>query len=29
MQGGRLWIAKPIVYAVMSRYPTVMQIVMG
>lgn len=29
MQGGRLWIAKPIVYAVMNRYPTIMQIVMG
>ncbi|WP_221057365.1 DUF61 family protein [Methanoculleus chikugoensis] len=29
MQGGRLWIAKPLVYAVMNRYPTVMQVVMG
>lgn len=29
MQGGRVWIAKPLVYAVMNRYPTVMQIVMG
>ncbi len=29
MQGGRLWIAKPLVYAIMNRYPTAMQIVMG
>ncbi len=29
MQGGRLWIAKPLVYAIMNRYPTVMQVVMG
>lgn len=29
MQGGRLWIAKPLVYAVMNRYPTAAQIVMG
>jgi len=29
MQGGRLWIAKPLVYAIMNRYPTAMQIMMG
>jgi uncharacterized protein (UPF0216 family) len=29
MRDGRLWIAKPIVYAIMNRYPTAMQIVMG
>ncbi len=29
MQGGRLWIAKPLVYAIMNRYPTAMQLVMG
>ncbi len=29
MQAGRLWIAKPLVYAIMSGYPTAMQIVMG
>lgn len=28
MQGGRLWIAKPIVYAIMNRYPTAMQVMM-
>lgn len=29
MHGGRLWIAKPIVHAIMNRYPTAVQIVMG
>ena len=29
MQGGRLWIAKPLVYDIMNRYPTAMQIMMG
>ncbi len=29
MQGGRLWIAKPLVYAIMNRYPTAVQIMMG
>ena len=29
MQGGRLWIAKPLVYDIMNRYPTAVQIVMG
>ncbi len=29
MQGGRVWIAKPLVYAIMNRYPTAVQIVMG
>jgi uncharacterized protein (UPF0216 family) len=29
MQGGRLWIAKPLVYDIMNRYPTVVQIMMG
>lgn len=29
MRDGRLWIAKPIVYTIMNRYPTAMQIVMG
>ncbi len=29
MQGGRLWVAKPIVYAIMTRYPTAVQIMMG
>ncbi|MDD2473070.1 MULTISPECIES: DUF61 family protein [unclassified Methanoculleus] len=28
MQGGRLWMAKPLVYAVMNRYPTAVQIMM-
>lgn len=28
MQGGRLWIAKPLVYAIVNRYPTAMQIMM-
>ena len=28
MHEGRLWIAKPIVYVIMSRYPTAIQIVM-
>ena len=28
MQDGRLWIAKPIVYAIMNRYPTAMQVMM-
>jgi len=29
MQGGRLWMAKPLVYAIKNRYPTAVQIVMG
>ena len=29
MQGGRLWIAKPLVYDIMNRYPTAVQIMMG
>lgn len=29
VHGGRLWIAKPLVYATMNRYPTVIQIMMG
>ncbi|WP_292518357.1 DUF61 family protein [Methanoculleus sp.] len=29
MQGGRLWIAKPLVYAIVNRYPTAIQIMMG
>jgi len=29
MQGGRLWIGKPLVYAIMNRYPTAIQIMMG
>ena len=29
MQNGRLWMAKPLVYAVMNRYPTAIQIMMG
>jgi hypothetical protein len=28
MRDGRLWVAKPIVYAIMNRYPTAVQIVM-
>ncbi len=28
MHEGRVWIAKPIVYVIMSRYPTAIQIVM-
>jgi uncharacterized protein (UPF0216 family) len=28
MQNGRLWVAKPIAYAIMSKYPTTVQIVM-
>ena len=28
MRGGRLWIAKPIVYTIVNRYPTAMQIMM-
>ena len=29
MQGGRLWIAKPLAYAIIGRYPTAVQIMMG
>lgn len=29
MQGGRLWIAKSLAYAIMNRYPSAMQVVMG
>lgn len=29
MQGGRLWMAKPLAYAIGNRYPTAVQIVMG
>lgn len=29
MQGGRLWIAKPLVYDIMNRYTTAVQIMMG
>ncbi|MCK8518713.1 DUF61 family protein [Methanoculleus sp. 7T] len=28
MQGRRLWIAKPLVYAIVNKYPTAMQIMM-
>ena len=28
MRDGRLWVAKPIVYAIMNRYPTAMQVMM-
>lgn len=28
-EGGRFWVSRPIVYAVMKKYPTVVQIVMG
>ena len=29
MQGGRFWVSRPIVYALMKKYPAVFQIVMG
>jgi uncharacterized protein (UPF0216 family) len=29
MRGGRLWIAKPLAYTIMGRYPTAVQIMMG
>jgi len=29
MRSGRLWVAKPLVYTIMNRYPTAVQIVMG
>lgn len=29
MRDGRLWVAKPIVYAIRGRYPTVVQVMMG
>jgi len=29
MRNGRLWVAKPLVYTIMNRYPTIVQIVMG
>jgi hypothetical protein len=29
LQCGRLWIAKPLVYDIMNRYPTAVQIMMG
>jgi len=29
MQGDRFWVSRPIVYAIMRKYPTVIQIVMG
>jgi hypothetical protein len=28
-EGGRFWVARPIAYAIMKKYPTVVQIVMG
>lgn len=29
MLGGKFWVSRPIVYALMKKYPTVFQIVMG
>jgi uncharacterized protein (UPF0216 family) len=29
MQGGRFWVSRPIAYAIMKKYPTAVQIVMG
>jgi hypothetical protein len=29
MQGNRFWVSRPIVYAIVQKYPTVVQIVMG
>jgi uncharacterized protein (UPF0216 family) len=28
-EGGRFWVSRPIAYAIMKKYPTVVQIVMG
>jgi hypothetical protein len=28
-EGGRFWVARPIAYAIMKKYPTAVQIVMG
>ena len=29
MQNGKLWVSRPIVYALMGKYPTTIQLVMG
>ncbi|OPY35693.1 MAG: hypothetical protein A4E35_02264 [Methanoregula sp. PtaU1.Bin051] len=29
MEGGRFWVSRPIAYAIMGKYPTAVQIVMG
>jgi hypothetical protein len=28
-EGGRFWVSRPIAYAIMKKYPTAVQIVMG